>query len=164
MTGRTRLYEQATAGSAEEGAVPPRVADYHAWGSEQAAHIRAGRLDLVDILNVADEIEDVGKSDYRAMESRLEIVLLHILKWDHQPERRSRSWSDSIFENRLRLEKLLRQSPSLKRRLEEAVAGAFADARRLASRETGLPLSSFADRCPYAMTDILDKPYEIHER
>lgn len=164
MTEPVRSYEQASEGPGQEAVVLPRVADYYAWGSEQAAHIRAGRFDLVDILNVADEIEDVGKSDYRALESRLEIVLLHILKWDHQPARRSRSWSDSIFENRLQLEKLLRHSPSLKRRLEDAVVEAFADARRRASRETGLPLSSFANRCPYAIDDILDKPYEIHER
>ena len=92
-----------------------QIDDYVKWAFEQAALIKAGRFDQVDILNVAEEIEDVGKSEIRAFESHLEVVLIHMLKWDFQPAKRSRSWDASIFSNRHRILRLLKVNPSLKR-------------------------------------------------
>ena len=87
----------------------PRIDDYYKWSIEQAAYIRAGRFDLVDLLNVADEIESVGKSEARELRSNLEIVLIHLLKWDQQPQRRGRSWALSIAEHRARFSKLCKK-------------------------------------------------------
>ena len=143
---------------------PLKGGDIYRWAVEQAALIREGRFDQVDIINVADEIEDVGRSDYRALESRISVVLLHIIKGDYQPRRRSRSWSNSIFEHRLQIERLLKQSPSLQRRLPGAVAEAYSDARRLAAREAGLILQDLPEACSYEWSDILMRPYERGER
>lgn len=98
MSGRVDAIDQI--------ADPLKGGDIYRWAVEQSALIREGRFDQVEIINVADDIEDVGRSDDRALESRISVVLLHIIKWDCQPRRRSRSWSNSIFEHRLQIERL----------------------------------------------------------
>jgi hypothetical protein len=95
--------------------------DIHAWARSQAELLKTGRLDEIDAINIAEEILDVGEREYDKFESALAIILLHMLKWDHQPERRSRSWQNSIAEHRRRAEKQLRKMPSLKTRTGEAV-------------------------------------------
>ena len=86
-----------------------------------------------------------------------------MLKWDHQPERQSRSWTLTIDEHRDRLERYLRRSPSLKSSLDEAIPDAYREARRAAARETDLPLSTFPATNPYAWQDITDRPYPWDE-
>src|SRR5437868_14602986 len=77
--------------------------DFYAWLMEQARHVRAGRWNAVDRENLADEIESLAREQFNKLESALQVLLLHMLKWDHQPERRGRSWWASITEQRLRL-------------------------------------------------------------
>jgi hypothetical protein len=147
----------------EQAALPP-IADVYRWSVEQAAHLRAGRLDLLDIANVADEIEAVGRSEFEKLVSNLTIVLLHMLKWDHQPLRRSRSWALSIAEHRDRVGYDLRDSPSLRGRLSEAIARAYRFSRLKASSETDLDVGTFPVDCPYSEADLLQKPFIVdHE-
>ena len=138
-----------------------QIDDYVKWAFEQAALIKAGRFDQVDILNVAEEIEDVGKSEIRAFESHLEVVLIHMLKWDFQPAKRSRSWDASIFSNRHRILRLLKVNPSLRARQEASIEAAYEFARRSAARQTRLDLASFPEACPYDWSQIMESPYDF---
>src|SRR5437660_10075052 len=88
--------------------------DLYSWAAEQAALLRAGRIAEADVLNIAEEIDDVGNEQYDKLESALRIILIHLLKWDHQPERRSRSWRGSILAHRNHVRRVLRKNPGLK--------------------------------------------------
>ena len=94
----------------------------------------------------------MGRSEKRELESRLELLLMHLLKWQFQPNLRSRSWQLIIKEQRLRLEKLLAENPSLKSFLADSLEKIYQLAIISAERETGL--SSFPQICPYSMTYI----------
>jgi Domain of unknown function DUF29 len=88
--------------------------DYVAWLEEQAAHLRAGRLAALDIENVAEELEGLARSYRRELANRLETLILHLLKWDHQQEQRSNRWRSTVAKQRSRIRRLLKDSPSLK--------------------------------------------------
>ncbi len=138
----------------------PRAAyggDLHAWAREQAALLRAGRLAEADAANIAEELDDVGNEQYDKLESALRVLFAHMLKWDHQPERRGRSWALTIRTQRRHVLKVLRRNPSLKASLGEA----YADARDEAAKETDLPLRTFPVDLPYAWDAILDRPFEL---
>lgn len=92
--------------------------DFYAWALQTAQHLRSGELDQVDLAQVAEEIEDMGKSDRRALESHLKILMLHLLKWRHQPSHRGVSWRLSIANARDEIAAILRDSPSLRPRLD----------------------------------------------
>ncbi len=145
------------------GAELPRIDDTYRWAFEQAAHLRAGRFDQVDIMNVADEIESVGKSEFRSFASGLEVILIHMLKWDHQPSKRSRSWILSILEHRRRVREDLDDNPSLKSREAEAIQRAYGTARLRASRETKQRLDVFPEECAYGWEQIMEAPYALDE-
>lgn len=115
--------------------------DFYAWANQQAMLLRAGQLSDADIANIAEEIESMGRSEKRELVSRLNVLLLHLLKWQFQPERRSRSWEVSIANTRDELAEHLADNPSLKSILSEAIGTAYRRARRSAS--TGLPESAF---------------------
>ena len=134
--------------------------DLYTWVQEQVALLRAGRLDEVDAENVAEELSDVGKSEFSKLQSALEIVLIHMLKWDHQPERRSRSWANSIAAHRRHCTDVLKDNPGLKSRREEAVERGYAQAILGASSETNRDAASFPAVCPYDWEVILGRPIE----
>jgi len=134
--------------------------DYHAWTRRTAADLRAGRLDAVDLCAVAEEIEDLGKSERRALESCLAQLLLHLLKWDKQPELRGVSWQVSIRKQRRRLERILSESPSLRACLPELVVTAYEDAVDDAISETGLAPEVFPPVCPYTIGYIESEPLD----
>jgi uncharacterized protein DUF29 len=123
--------------------------DLYTWAVEQAALLRSGRVEEVDALNIAEEIDDVGNEQYDKLESALRLILLHLLKWDHQPNRRSRSWWASIQIQRKHVEKVLRKNPGLKPHIEEAIGDAYGVARLEAAKQTKLDPRTFPDRCPY---------------
>jgi hypothetical protein len=102
--------------------------DFLAWTEQQAALLRAGRLDQLDLDNLAEELDTMGRSEWGELENRLEVLLMHMLKWDYQPARRSRSWKATMREQRNALRRLMRRSPGLKRDLEAD------DRRRLPGR------------------------------
>jgi hypothetical protein len=126
--------------------------DFYAWTQEQANLLKTGQLQQIDWQNIAEEIEDMGRSEKRQLESRLEILIMHLLKWQFQPNLRSRSWQLTIKEQRLRLEKLLQENPSLRSHLGEIIGKIYPLATLNAEKESGLSL--FPEACPYMLTDI----------
>lgn len=133
--------------------------DYYAWTQEQAALIRAGQFSKLDLAHLADEIEDMGKSEKRALESRLEVLLMHLLKWQIQQDRRSKSWRLTIADQRRRLLKLLGENPSLKAALAESIEDIYPSAVIAAVNETGLDIERFPSACPYTQSQIFDSDY-----
>ena len=140
-------------------ASPPYELDGYGWAMAQAKRIRERRFDQLDIENIAEEIESVGKSEQSAAESALRLIIMHILKWQHQPERRSRSWAVTIRTQRIRYEIVMRKNPGLMSQLEEMRANAYRLARSEAEGETDLPESSFTEE-PLDWATILDTPFE----
>jgi hypothetical protein len=134
--------------------------DLYAWSLEQARLLRDGRLNEVDAENVAEEILDVGRNEYDKLESALRVLLMHMLKWDHQSDKRSRSWENTIAIQRRHTLRQLRENPSLKSRTLEAVAGAYEDARHMASSETDMDVETFPEACPYDWDTILNRPFK----
>jgi hypothetical protein len=134
--------------------------DLYSWAVEQAALLRAGKIAEADALNIAEELDDVGNEQYDKLESALRIILLHLLKWDHQPERRSRSWHASIKVQRKYVLKVLRKNPGLKPVADEAVTEAYETARIQASAQTSLEEESFPYDCPYSWDEIMERPID----
>ena len=138
-------------------------ADYVAWLEEQVGHLRAGRLHALDLENVAEELEGLIGSQRQQLENRLEVLILHLLKWDHQPHQRSNRWRASVAEQRGRIRRLLRDSPSLKRLLEEAAREVYAEALEQAAIETGLDERTFPPTLPYSVAEILQRKLPAEE-
>jgi hypothetical protein len=132
-------------------------ADLLAWLEQQAAYLRAGQLDRLDVAHLVEELEDMGGSQRRELKGRLEILLMHLLKRDAQPRRRSRSWQSTIVDQRARIKDLLEQSPSLKDGMEEVAQRAFTVAVKRAAIETGLKRSAFPAALPYQLAAILEE-------
>lgn len=134
-------------------------ADYVQWVETTLQKLQQQDYANVDWENLLDEIACMGRSEKRSLESNLTIVLLHLLKWQYQSDFRSRSWTASILEHRIRISKALRDSPSLKPYLEQIFAEAYGDAVRRAATETGLPINTFPKECSYAIAQILDEDF-----
>lgn len=130
--------------------------DFFEWTQRCAELIRQGRLNQADLEHVAEEIEDMGNRDRREVHSRLVILLMHLLKWNFQPERRSPSWRATIVEQRRKLKLILQDSPSLRRATEKKLEAIYAQAVEDASEETGLGPESFPSRIPYSLTELLE--------
>ncbi|MBK5962363.1 hypothetical protein CCR97_29850 [Rhodoplanes elegans] len=135
--------------------------DFYTWSQEQARLIRAGRLDAIDRDNVAEEIESLGREQFNKLESAYRVLLLHMLKWDFQPERRSRSWALSIATQRLEIDDILGDNPGLKPRVAEAIARAYRKARLEAAKETGLELMRFPEACSYGQSEISGRSFGV---
>ena len=114
--------------------------DVVAWATEQARLIRARQFDKLDIEHIADEIEDVGKSEQRELASRMAVLVTHLLKWLYQPEMRSASWAGSIREQRKRIMRAIEETPSLKSSLTDPkwLGDAWSDGLARALEDTGL--------------------------
>ena len=133
--------------------------DYFLWVEEQVRLLRAGRLTHLDVLNLIDEVEDLGRSLKSALTSNLFVVLKHLLKHQFQPRRRSRSWLSSIAEHRRRLRNDLRGSPSLRGYARQRFAECYGDAREQARIETGLPAGAFPIEPPFDLNQALDPDF-----
>jgi hypothetical protein len=143
--------------------VLPSYRDYEedlvAWALDNAALLRAGRLSEIDALSLAEELEDLGKSERRALGSHLRTLVTHLLEWQCQPERRGTSWRLSIRNARAEIRTILADSPSLVREVEPLLAGTYELARDNASGETGLPEAAFPQGCPYAAEQCLSDDF-----
>jgi Domain of unknown function DUF29 len=117
--------------------------DYYLWIETTAKQLQERKFLEIDIDNLVEEIESMGRSEKSALRSNLVVVLMHLLKWQYQPSMRSNSWKGSIREHRRRLRDSLQDSPSLKPYLIEVFGECYQDAREQAADETGLPLASF---------------------
>jgi hypothetical protein len=129
--------------------------DFYEWANQQAQLLREGRLADADVQNLAEEIESMGRGEKRELASRLNILLLHLLKWRHQPARRGTSWRLSILKARKAIVLHLRDNPSLKSRLDEAMADAYDSARLEAAIETGIDENVFPQICPWSFTEVM---------
>jgi transposase len=141
--------------------------DYATWAKQQAALLRARRFTELDIEHLIDELGDMGKSERRELESRLLILLAHLLKWEYQyrtlserwREFRGDSWRSTIVEQRKQLGVLLRRAPGLKSALDDTILSTYTDAVDLATKETGLSIETFPSRCPYTRDQVLDDDF-----
>ena len=130
--------------------------DFYLWTQQQAALLRQGefnRIDL-DLANIAEEIESMGRRDRSSTRSYLLNIALHLLKWRYQPERRGTSWRLSIRNGRDQISWQIKDSPSLRPQLTDLLADAYPSARRNAADETGLPLTTFPEQCPFTVEHI----------
>jgi len=133
--------------------------DFYAWANEQAGLLRAGKLSEADIENIAEEIESMGKGEKRELTNRLAVLLLHLLKWQYQPGRRSASWQATIRVQRRDLEVHFADNPSLKSVLPQAIEQAYGNAMIGVSAETGLLESTFPPACPWSYEQIMDPEF-----
>ncbi|MGB3768952.1 MAG: DUF29 domain-containing protein [Phormidesmis sp.] len=133
--------------------------DYFAWIEATLRGLQQRDYNSVDWNNLIEEIADMGRREKRSLEGNLVIVLLHLLKWQYQPGRKSRSWASSIAEHRRRIRKQLKDSPSLKTFIVEELSESYTDSVRQASIETGLPIETFPVSCPYAIAQVLDDDF-----
>ncbi len=119
--------------------------DFALWAQEQAAALREGRFADVDIENVSEEIESLARRDRSELRSRLTKLMLHLLKFEYQPGKTSRSWRVTIVHQAIKIEQLLMESPSLKSCYADVATTAYRHARREAATETGLPIATFPE-------------------
>jgi hypothetical protein len=133
--------------------------DFFAWSQEQAELLRTGRADEADLAVIADEIESMGKSQRRAIVSRLAILILHLLKWERQPALRGASWRLGIANARDALADLFGENSSLKAQSDSLIVSAYRYARRQAAGETGLPDAAFPSTCPWSLETLLDEGF-----
>jgi hypothetical protein len=143
--------------------MPPKTSlrdcDFYAWSLEQAALLRAGRVDEADLAAIAEEIESMGKTEKRELVSRLTVLLLHLLKWRYQPAMRGNSWRLSIANARDEIADLVADNPSLKSVLADVTASAYRYARRKAAIATELPEDQFPNVCPWDFAEATDEAF-----
>lgn len=133
--------------------------DFYAWTLEQAALLRAGRAGEADLEAIAEEIESMGKTEKRELVSRLAVLLLHLLKWRHQPSHRGKSWRLSIANARDDITDHLEDNPSLNAMLDNAMEHAYRTARRKAAIETEFDEDEFPARCPWSFAEAMDEGF-----
>ncbi len=131
--------------------------DFYAWTQEQATLLKEKRFTELDLENLVEEVESMGRSEKRELESRLSVLMAHLLKWYYQPENRSRSWHATILEQRKELAKLLRENSSLHPVLHAEYLERYAVARLRAVQETNLPVETFPLQCPWTLEEILEE-------
>lgn len=133
--------------------------DPNLWAHQTADLLRERRWQEIDRARLIEELEDLSRSEQRAIASQLIRLLLHLLKWDHQPQRRSDSWLDSITDARVQIALTIQDSPSLQSYPAEQLAACYQRARRSAARQTGLAPVDFPENCPYPLDRILDEDW-----
>jgi hypothetical protein len=133
--------------------------DFYAWTLEQSKLLKEGDFKQLDIINLAEEIESLGKQERRELENRLGILLGHLLKWDYQPQKRSKSWKATIREQRRTVQRLIHQNPSLKPYLKEAIAYAYESGLDLVVRETPLDYQDLPADCVYTPDQLFDPDF-----
>ncbi|SRR6266571_2265038 len=138
--------------------------DFYAWTQEQARLLRDRRWADLDLENLVDEVESLGRSDKRQIESRLEVLIAHLLKWKYQPGGRGASWTATIFQQRQRIIRLVQESPSLREFQRQSVSGTYQAARLFAAKETGIAFGLFPDECPFTPEQVLDQDFFPEDR
>ncbi|WP_449417119.1 DUF29 domain-containing protein [Phormidium nigroviride] len=129
--------------------------DFYAWTQEQAEFLRDGKWSQLDLINLIEEIESLGKQQRSELRNRLSILIGHLLKWEYQSNRRSRSWLMTIRVQRRDTLELVKENPSLKPYLQEALQKIYENGRDLAAGETNLPIKTFPIDCCYSLEEIL---------
>ena len=145
----------------ENGSLTPSLydTDFYAWTQEQTELLRDGKWSQLDLANIIEEIESLGKQQRSELRNRLSILIGHLLKWEYQSNRRSRSWLNTIRVQRRDTQELLKENPSLKPYLQEALQKIYQNGRDLAAGETNLPLKTFPLDCCYSLEEILSDSF-----
>jgi len=130
--------------------------DFYCWTSDQAQLLRSGQFSQLDIDNLVEEIETMGRSERRSLESRLAVLLMHLLKWQYQLDYRCRSWMLTIQEQRIGVRRIIRDSLSLKYILAQTIDSAWEEARVKAEKETRIHQSTFPTHCLWSFEQMLD--------
>ena len=133
--------------------------DFYAWTQEQVSLLSKHQWGQLDLLNLIEEIDSLGKQQRQELRNRLSVLIGHLLKWEYQSQRRSRSWLATIRVQRRDTLRLLKDNPSLKPYLEDALPEAYENGRDLAMGETNLAEQTFPQQCPYSLTEILDNSF-----
>lgn len=131
------------------------LADFNSWIAQTTQLLRERRWHEIDVTHLIEEVEDLGKSERRGIASQLTRLLLHLLKWQYQPQRRSDSWLDSITDARTQIELAVEDSPSLRSYPAEQLEEIYQRARRQAAKQTNMDISVFPDACPYSPELVL---------
>jgi hypothetical protein len=157
--GAASVRRQKAGGS--RSATTPYDKDVILWSQEQARLLRAGRFTELDIEHLADEIEDVGKSEKRELASRMAVLLAHLLKWSGQPQNRSKSWRATIVLQRKRIALAIKATPSLKAVMRDPVwqEDTWLDAVAQAQKETGLAQEALPEAYPWTMQQAADQDF-----
>ena len=135
--------------------------DVVAWANEQAELLRAGKFSALDIEHIAEEIEDVGKSQQRELASRMAVLLAHLLKWQCQPERRGASWQTTLQIQRAAIVRRLNKTPSLKPMLvdDDWISDMWGDARQQAATEIQIGVALLPESCPWTMEQAMNPEF-----
>lgn len=133
--------------------------DFYAWTERQAQLLRSEEFGEVDWHNLIEEIETLGRSEKQEIKNRLIVLMMHLLKWQYQPNRRPRSWRMTIAIQRVDLADLLADNPSLRTRFAEFISAAYPSALKKAVIETGLRKAIFPADCPYTAEQIMDESF-----
>jgi hypothetical protein len=133
--------------------------DFVLWTEEQAKLLRAGRFDRVDLANLVEEVESLGRSDKRALRTELRRLATHLLKWIYQPAKRTVSWSITISDARSKIDAILIDSPSLRPIADTLFAETYGPARNDALRQTGLEKRSLPTEPPFTLDQVLDDDF-----
>ena len=133
--------------------------DFYLWTQITAEQLKENKFNEIDKINLIEEIETMGRSEKRELKSRFVVLLMHLLKWHYQPEKRSESWRSTITEQRICIEGLLEDSPSLKPTLSEVFEDCYQKARLKASDETGIKLNFFPKESPFSLEEALESSY-----
>ena len=133
--------------------------DFYQWSQQQCHFLKSGQWNELDIANLAEEIEDMGKSLKRELESRLKVLLVHLLKWKYQPELRGNSWLYSIEEQREQIEDHLEENPSLRHTLPASFDRAYRYGLTVAAKETGYTKSFFPENCPWSLEQVMNSEF-----
>ncbi len=153
------MTRQRSLKASREPDLPGYEQDLVAWAFANARLLREGRFDSLDAENIAEELEDLGRSEKRALASHLRVLLLHLLTWQAQPARRGPSWRRSIRNARQEIEEIVAESPSLAQRLPEMIAQAYPKALESAIDEIGLPSNRFPPRCRFRQDELLSSTF-----
>ena len=129
--------------------------DFNLWIEQTVNQLKSGDLQSLDLENLIEEIDSMGRNNRREVRSRLIVLMTHLLKWQYQPRKRSKSWTNTINEQRLQLKLILKDSPSLKPFLQQVLDDCYEDARKEAAKETKLSPDTFPTALPYSQDDVL---------
>ena len=135
--------------------------DFYAWTIEQADLLHNQQWQHLDLENLIEEITSLGKQQRQELRNRLSILLAHLLKWEYQPQKRSRSWLATIRVQRRDTLRLLPDNPSLRSSLQAVLLESYENSRDLAMGETNLPEATFPELCPYSFAEILDESFYL---
>jgi hypothetical protein len=135
--------------------------DFYAWTQRQIELLQAREWQQLDIENLIEELDSLGKQQRQEVRNRLKVLLGHLLKWYYQPEIRSKSWRATIREQRQEIQRHLQENPSLKPYLSEAIEIGYEGGLNIVDQETPLDSRQLPQSCPFSDTQIFDEPIEL---